>query len=78
MSGTCKPHGRYNCYDYKCKQEREKKEASSSSSYNDNSGQIGINSEGNLTIGLGSGITMDTEDGSIGFGVGGYSVDTGC
>lgn len=68
----CKKHGRKYCYYSECKGQ-----SSSSSSSADNSGQIGINTDGNLTVGLGSGLTMDMSDGSLGFQTSpGFSIDT--
>jgi hypothetical protein len=44
----------------------------------DNIGQLGVNTEGDLTIGLGNGLTLDAEDGSLGLEVApGFSVDLG-
>lgn len=44
----------------------------------DNAGQLGVNSEGDLTIGLGNGLTVDAEDGSIGVEIApGFSIDLG-
>lgn len=41
-------------------------------------GQPGVNSEGDLTIGLGNGLTLDAEDGSIGVELApGFSIDLG-
>jgi len=43
---------------------------------NDNAGDIGINTSGELTIGIGGGLTVDT-DGDVGISLGGgVSIDT--
>lgn len=82
----CRTHGRYRCTDRLCVSRARggsglgvSRSGGYRSSYpdpSDNSGDIGINSEGNMTIGLGGGMVIDTEDGSLGFGGGGFSVDT--
>lgn len=76
MSMTCKRHIRYNCMDITCRRLREETNHSSSYRMNDdNAGQIGINTDGELTVGLGGGLTMDT-DGDIGIQIApGFSID---
>ena len=59
---NCKKHNRYNCYSYECQ--------------NNNAGRIGMDLDGDLTIGLGGGLTMDMSDGSIGMQIApGVSID---
>lgn len=42
----------------------------------DNVGTLGVNTEGDLTVGLGNGLTLDVEDGSLGIEIlPGFSVD---
>lgn len=62
----CREHGRTYCTDSTCKLEERP----------DNAGSVSINSEGNLSIGLGGGLAIDPTDGSIGFQVGGFTIDT--
>ena len=46
--------------------------------YNDNAGQIGIDTSGDLTIGIGGGLGIDTKDGDLTVEVvPGISIDTG-
>jgi len=41
-------------------------------------GQVGVNSEGHVTMGLGGGLTMDLNDSSLGISTGpGFSIDLG-
>lgn len=73
----CSRHGNYRCTDYYCRQDAQRASSPYGSSYGDNQGALGINSEGDLTIGLGNGLTVDLDDGSLGIDVGGgFSVDT--
>jgi hypothetical protein len=58
---TCKKHSRYNCWDSQCQQ--------------DNAGRIGMDTQGDLTIGLGGGLAMDMSDGSLGMNIGGITFD---
>lgn len=58
----CKEHDRYNCYDYRCKQ--------------DNAGSVSISTNGDLNIGIGGGLTIDPSDGSLGMQIApGISID---
>lgn len=71
----CTRHSKINCNYGSCVAERDRRTGTSSS--NDNSGQIGMNTDGHLTYGLGSGLTMDMSDGSLGISTGGgFSIDT--
>lgn len=59
---NCTKHNRFNCYDYQCQK--------------DNAGEIGVNTNGDLTVGLGNGLTMDLTDGSLGMRIApGVSID---
>lgn len=61
MNERCKAHDRLNCYVSSCK--------------DDNAGQVGINTGGDLAIGIGSGLTIDT-DGDLGIQIApGVSID---
>jgi len=60
MDNKCKKHGRYSCWDYSCQQ--------------DNAGQLSIDGSG-IAIGIGSGLTIDPSDGSLGMNVGGFNID---
>lgn len=64
----CKKHDRSYCTDYVCKQD----EVAPS-----NAGSASINTDGHLAIGIGSGLAIDTSDGSLGIQVGGITIDTG-
>ena len=58
----CKEHDRYNCFDSDCKK--------------DNAGDLGIDLDGDLNMGLGNGLTMDMTDGSLGIQIApGISMD---
>lgn len=73
----CEKHRRYACYETLCR-ERDRFRGSSVSSSSGDLGSLGINTEGNVTFGLGSGLTYDVSDGSIGLSTGpGFSVDFG-
>lgn len=61
---ACEKHDRPYCTDSVCKAEET------------NAGDVTINTEGNLSIGLGSGLAVDPTDGSIGFTIGGITIDT--
>lgn len=81
MSQKCTIHGRENCVNGICRDRARKASSSSSSSAassspDDNTGQVGIDNQGDLTIGIGGGLGIDTSDGSLTFGGGGFSVDT--
>jgi hypothetical protein len=41
-----------------------------------NVGDVTINTEGNLSLGVGSGLSVDTTDGSMGVQVGPVTIDT--
>lgn len=70
MSNECKRHHRRNCSI--CRPDT----SSSSSSSDDNAGQVGIDNQGDLTMGIGGGFGIDTSDGSLTIGGGGFSIDT--
>lgn len=75
----CSMHKRDNCPNGFCQRlaaRRSTETASSASSSDDNAGQLGIDNQGDLTIGLGGGLGIDTSDGSITFGSGGFSIDS--
>lgn len=76
----CTIHGRENCPNGICRQRAEQAAASSTSSTStspaDNAGQVGIDNQGDLTIGIGGGLGIDTSDGSLTYGSGGFSIDT--
>lgn len=57
----CEKHKRYNCTDPVCSK--------------DNAGEVGVDLQGDLTVGLGGGLVVDTTDGSIGMKVGGVTID---
>lgn len=60
--GPCKKHDRYSCYELECK--------------NDNAGEVGIDTDGDLNIGIGGGLTIDPSDGSLGMKIApGISID---
>jgi hypothetical protein len=44
----------------------------------DNTGDLSLNTDGNLSVGLGNGLAIDTTDGSLGVQVGGFTVDFDC
>jgi len=57
----CKDHDRLYCYSVKCQQ--------------DNAGRIGMDTDGDMTIGLGNGLTIDS-DGDLGIQIApGISID---
>lgn len=60
----------------KCKKHERRHCATCPSDSSDNVGDVTINTEGNLSIGIGSGLAIDPTDGSIGFKVGGITIDT--
>lgn len=64
----CREHGRPYCSDYGCKREEH-------GSSDNNSGNVSVNTEGHLAVGLGGGLAMDLTDGSIGMQVGGITID---
>lgn len=58
----CKKHDRLSCWDSECK--------------SDNAGEIGIDTDGDLNIGIGGGLTIDPTDGSLGMKIApGISID---
>lgn len=65
----CKAHGRTYCSESVCKRE----ETASGSS---NAGSVSVNTDGGISIGIGSGLAIDPSDGSVGFQVGGVTIDT--
>lgn len=70
----CTEHQRPYCGQPVCKAEERRTD---STRVKDNAGSLSVNSEGGLSIGIGGGLAIDPSDGSIGFQVGGYTVDTG-
>lgn len=80
MPTKCAIHRRENCPNGICKQRARQAGSSSSSTSSarsdDNTGQLGIDNQGDLTIGIGGGLGIDTSDGSLTFGSGGFSIDT--
>lgn len=60
----CKEHRRTYCSDSGCKAEEN------------NSGSVTMNTDGNLSLGIGAGLALDLTDGSIGLQVGGITIDT--
>lgn len=59
MTKKCKKHERYNCY----------------SCTDDNAGDVSVNTDGGLSIGVGGGLAIDPSDGSLGIQVGGVTFD---
>jgi hypothetical protein len=59
MAKKCKKHLRYSCYS--CK--------------DDNAGDVSVNTDGGLSVGLGGGLAIDPSDGSLGVQVGGITID---
>ena len=41
----------------------------------DNAGEVSIDTQGDVNVGIGSGLTVDATDGSIGIKVGGITID---
>jgi hypothetical protein len=77
----CSMHKREDCPNGFCqrlaaRRSTETASSTASSSSSDNAGQLGIDNQGDLTIGLGGGLGIDTSDGSITFGSGGFSIDS--
>lgn len=64
--GKCKRHGRYSCYT--CESEARRN--------GDNAGDLSINTDGGMSIGIGGGLAIDPSDGSLGIQVGGITIDT--
>lgn len=59
----CEEHDRYNCYDTKCK--------------TNNTSSVSVNTDGNVALGIGSGLAIDLTDGSLGIQiVPGVVIDT--
>lgn len=78
-SGLCTIHKRSNCSNGACRREmgnRGGSSTASNTSSSDNAGQLGIDNQGDLTVGLGGGLGVDTSDGSLTFGSGGFSIDS--
>lgn len=69
----CKPHQKFNCV--VCDPSALRR--SSQVNADGGAGQVGINTEGHLAMGIGSGLSLDLQDGSLGVQVSpGFSVDT--
>jgi hypothetical protein len=64
---ACSTHSRTYCQDSKCKAEERE---------DSNAGSLSVNTDGGLSIGLGGGLAIDPSDGSIGFQIGGITIDT--
>lgn len=60
----CKKHGRYSCWDYDCKREEDNR-----------FGSVGIDTQGDLSMGIGGGMAIDLSDGSLGMKIGGMTID---
>jgi hypothetical protein len=45
-------------------------------SYDDNAGDLTLNTDGDLSMGIGGGLSVDLSDGSIGVQVGGFTIDS--
>lgn len=60
----CKKHYRYNCKDSQCATENPP----------GNTGQLAFDASG-PSIGIGSGLTVDPSDGSLGMSIGGVNID---
>ena len=72
MTTRCKPHQKFNCVvcDPKVSARRAQRDSGGA-------GEVGINTDGHLTMGLGAGMTLDLQDGSTGVRTSpGFSVDT--
>jgi hypothetical protein len=61
---SCREHKRSYCLDPQCKADET------------NSGDTTINTDGNLSFGIGSGMAIDLTDGSIGYTAGGITFDS--
>lgn len=61
----CQNHHRTYCPETECKRTED-----------DGSGQLSINTSGDLAMGVGGGLAIDLEDGSIGVQTGGITIDT--
>jgi hypothetical protein len=44
----------------------------------DNVGDVTLNTEGDISVGIGGGLSIDTSDGSLGVQVGGITIDFDC
>lgn len=69
----CTEHKRSYCGQPACKAEERRTD---SIRVKDNVGTLSVTSEGTVAIGLGGGLAIDPSDGSIGFQVGGFTIDT--
>jgi len=69
----CEKHKRAYCSYSECKIDSP---SSSNSSTSDNAGSLSVNTDGGFSIGIGSGLAIDPSDGSIGFQIGGITIDT--
>lgn len=49
--------------------------AETQSDSSDNQGEIGIDLQGDVTLGIGNNLTIDLSDGSVGMNVGGINID---
>lgn len=65
--GKCKRHDRYSCWDYQCKAAEDVT--------TNNFGRIGVDLQGDLSMGIGGGMAMDLSDGSLGMKIGGITFD---
>jgi hypothetical protein len=68
----CQKHYRFDCVvcDPKVSAQRARQDSGGA-------GEIGINTDGHLTMGIGSGLTLDLQDSSLGVRMSpGFSVDT--
>lgn len=69
----CTEHTRPYCWRPGCKEEERRTD---STRVKDNAGSLSLTTEGTVAIGLGGGLAIDPSDGSIGFQVGGFTIDT--
>ena len=66
----CKPHQRFNCVVCDPAELRRQRDTGGA-------GEVGINTDGHLTMGIGAGLTLDLQDSSTGVRTSpGFSVDT--
>ena len=79
MLDHCDLHTRYNAGCNNCIARRRRygtsRPASPDYSPPSNAGQVSINSDGGVSIGLGGGLAMDPTDGDLGIQVGGFTFD---
>lgn len=59
----CKKHDRPYCTDLICKNEET------------NAGQVTMNTEGHMAMGIGGGLSIDMSDGSLDMNIGGVTID---